>query len=192
MININGISKPIEIIRCKRKTICVKVDIMGNVIARIPTYLPDKDAVKILSEMAPKIEKHIQKELEQERKFQNIKPFTDAEIREMAETALKIIPDRVKYFSKKLGVTYGKITIRCQKTRWGSCSSKGNLNFNCLLAAAPPEVMDAIVVHELCHRKQMNHSKEFYEEIYRVFPEYDKWNLWLKEEGTLLIRRAWR
>lgn len=190
MINVKGISKPLEIIRCKRKTISVKVDISGKVIARIPTYLSDKDAVKILSDMAPNIEKHIQKILEQEKKFQDIKPFTYDEIREMAKIALKIVPERVKYYSEKLGVTYGKITIRCQKTRWGSCSSNGNLNFNCLLVAAPPEALDAIVVHELCHRKQMNHSKEFYKDIYSVFPEYDKWNSWLKEEGSLLIRRA--
>lgn len=190
MINVNGISKPIEIIRSKRKTIAVQVDINGKVIARIPKYLSDKDAIKILSDKASGIEKHIQKKLEQQQKYQDIKPFTDNEIREMADTALKIIPERVEYFSEKLGVTYGKITIRCQKTRWGSCSSNGNLNFNCLLAAAPPEALDAIVVHELCHRKHMNHSKCFYDEIYRVFPEYDKWNLWLKEEGSLLIRRA--
>lgn len=189
MINIKGISKPIEIIRSNRKTLAVQVDMNGKVIARIPKYLSDKEAVKILSEKSSGIEKHIQKKLEQEKKFQDIKPFTNDEIQKMADIALKIIPERVKYFAEKLGVTYGNITIRCQKTRWGSCSSSGNLNFNCLLAAAPPEAMDAIVVHELCHRKYMNHSKNFYEEIYRVFPDYDKWNLWLKDEGALLIRR---
>ena len=79
----------------------------------------------------------------------------------LAEEALKVIPERVEYFAKVIGVTYGKITVRNQKTRWGSCSSKGNLNFNCLLMLAPPEVLDYVVVHELCHRKQMNHSKAF-------------------------------
>ena len=107
----------------------------------------------------------------------------------MAEKALKLIPERVRHYAQLLGVTYGSITIRNQKTKWGSCSSKGNLNFNCLLMAAPPEVVDSVVVHELCHRLHMNHSKEFYAEIYRIFPEYDKWDKWLKENGTLLIRR---
>ena len=63
----------------------------------------------------------------------------------------------------------------------------GNLNFNCLLVAMPPEVLDSVVVHELCHRKHLDHSKEFYADVYRVFPDYDRCNKWLKENGRLLI-----
>ena len=82
------------------------------------------------------------------------------------------------------------ITIRNQKTRWGSCSDKGNLNFNCLLMLAPVEVIDSVVVHELCHLKYMNHSEKFYEEIYRVYPEYDSgMEVALKENGTAIVRR---
>ena len=88
-----------------------------------------------------------------------------------------------------LGVCFGRITIRNQRSRWGSCSSKGNLNFNCLLMLTPPEVIDSVVVHELCHRKEMNHSKAFYAEVLRVFPDYWKWDKWLKENGPQLMRR---
>ena len=95
----------------------------------------------------------------------------------------------MKFYAEKIGVTYGRITIRNQKTRWGSCAANGNLNFNCLLMATPVEVIDSVVVHELCHRRHMNHSKEFYGEIYRVYPDYDKWNKWLKDNGGLLIKR---
>ncbi len=105
----------------------------------------------------------------------------------LAEEALKIIPARVEYFAKVIGVTYGKITIRNQKTRWGSCSSKGNLNFNCLLMLAPPEVLDYVVVHELCHRKQMNHSKAFWLEVEKVLPDYKESRKWLKEDGSQMI-----
>lgn len=115
--------------------------------------------------------------------------FTNEEIHEMADMALKVIPERVKYYAEILGVTYGRITIRNQKTRWGSCSSKGNLNFNCLLMCAPPEVIDSVVVHELCHLKQMNHSKAFYAEVLKVFPNYYKCHDWLKENGGALIKR---
>ena len=101
--------------------------------------------------------------------------------------ALKVIPERVEYFAKVIGVTYGKITIRNQKTRWGSCSSKGNLNFNCLLMLAPSEVLDYVVVHELCHRKQMNHSKAFWLEVEKVLPIYKEVRKWLKEEGSQMI-----
>ena len=89
-----------------------------------------------------------------------------------------------------MGVTYGRITIRNQKTRWGSCSSKGNLNFNCLLMLTPPEVIDYVVVHELCHRKEMNHSKAFWDEVAHVLPDYEKARLWLKTEGDMIMRRA--
>ena len=100
-----------------------------------------------------------------------------------------MIPDRVAYYAEKMGVTYGSITIRNQRTRWGSCSAKGNLNFNCLLMLAPPEVLDGVVVHELCNRIEMNHSKKFYEEVLRVYPEYRKSEKWLKENGRALLRR---
>ena len=102
----------------------------------------------------------------------------------------KNIPERVALFAKIIGVTYGRVTIRCQRTLWGSCSGKGNLNFNCLLMLAPPEAIDAIVVHELCHRKEMNHSKRFYAEVYKAFPEYDKWRKWLKDNGGTIMSRA--
>ena len=82
-----------------------------------------------------------------------------------------------------------RITIRSQRTRWGSCSSKGNLNFNCLLVLFPPEVIDSIVVHELCHRKHMNHSPQFYGEIDKVFPEYKKWHKWLNDNGRLYMAK---
>ena len=86
-----------------------------------------------------------------------------------------------------MGVTYGKITIRHQKTRWGSCSGTGNLNFNCLLMLVPEQVLDYVVVHELCHRKEMNHSPRFWKEVEAIFPEYREARKWLKDHGGSLI-----
>ena len=93
---------------------------------------------------------------------------------------------RVAYYAEKLGVSYGKITLRQQKTRWGSCSSEKNLNFNWKLILAPPEVLDYVVVHELCHLKEMNHSKAFWDEVGKVMPNYETHKLWLKENGWKL------
>ena len=116
--------------------------------------------------------------------------LTREDLHELAEQAKQVIPARAACYARKLGVTYGRITIRKQKTRWGSCSAKGNLNFNCLLMLTPQEVLDSVIVHELCHRKEMNHSARFYAEVLRVFPEYRKWNKWLKENGAAIMCRA--
>ena len=100
-----------------------------------------------------------------------------------------MIPERVSYFAPQVGVTYGNITIRSQRTRWGSCSSKGNLNFNCLLMLVPREVLDYVVVHELCHRKEVNHSPRFWAEVERILPDYKIRQTWLKDNGSQLIGR---
>ncbi|MDY5956330.1 MAG: M48 family metallopeptidase, partial [Frisingicoccus sp.] len=110
----------------------------------------------------------------------NMKPLTRDELQKLADEAVEYIPKRVEHFAKIIGVDYGRITIRNQKTRWGSCSSKGNLNFNCLLMLTPPEVIDYVVVHELCHRKEMNHSKAFWSEVEKVIPNYKEYVEWLK------------
>lgn len=94
-----------------------------------------------------------------------------------------VISQRASYFAAKMGVTYGRISIRAQKTRWGSCSGQGNLNFNWKLILMPPEILDYVVVHELAHRKQMNHSKLFWAEVERILPDYERRRRWLKENG---------
>lgn len=116
-------------------------------------------------------------------------PFTMDEIQELANKAVVVIHEKVRKYAPLVGVDYGRITIRNQRTRWGSCSSIGNLNFNCLLMLFPEEVVDYVVVHELCHRKHMNHSKEFYAEVARVFPDYRRCQKWLKENGEMYVNR---
>lgn len=119
-------------------------------------------------------------------------PLTADEIRALADQALKVLPGRTAYFAALVGVTYGRITIRNQKTRWGSCSSKGNLNFNCLLMLAPASIQDYVVVHELCHRKEMNHSRRFWAEVEKILPDYRERERWLKEYGPVLMDRMLR
>jgi anaerobic ribonucleoside-triphosphate reductase len=90
---------------------------------------------------------------------------------------------KTAHFAKEMGVTYGRITIREQKTRWGSCSSAGNLNYNWKLVLMPEHVMDYVVIHELAHRKEMNHSARFYAVVAQQMPDYKVWQSWLKEHG---------
>ena len=101
----------------------------------------------------------------------------------------KVIPARVAEWARQTGVTYGRVTVKKQKTLWGSCSAKGNLNFNCLLLRCPEDVMDYVIVHELCHRRELNHSPRFWAEVERILPEYRKPLKWLRTEGQALISR---
>ena len=170
------------IIRSDRKTVSLQVK-NGCVTVKAPLYMSNED-----------IENFVQSHIEWiNKRLESIpapcEKLTYEEIKLLADKACRIIPERVEHYARAIGVTYGRITIRNQKSRWGSCSSKGNLNFNCLLMLAPDEVIDAVVVHELCHRKEMNHSKRFYAHVQSVYPEYHKWNKWLKENGPALMCR---
>lgn len=186
---VDGISVPVQLIRSGRKTIGVKVNQKGAVTAHAPYLAKEADILAFLSQHADQIEQYVQRSRVAARQAEDAGRFSAAELEHMAQQAVQVIPQRVAYYARLLGVTYGRITIRNQKSRWGSCSSKGNLNFNCLLMAAPAEVLDSVVAHELCHRKHMDHSKAFYAELYKLFPDYDRCSRWLKEQGVLLMRR---
>lgn len=192
----------VKIIRSNRKTLAIQINPDLSVTVRAPMYALQSDIERILREKESWIQKHIEKIREQEAKrkktqgekgeygeFVERDYLTNEEIKKLADKALQYIPKRVSYFAKQIGVTYGKIKIRNQKTRWGSCSSKGNLNFNCLLMLTPPEVIDYVVVHELCHRKEMNHSRVFWVEVEKVLPNYKEQVKWLKENGGQIIGR---
>ena len=175
------------LIRSDRKTVGMQIK-DGKVIVRAPRRLSKAAIDAFVSEHEDWARKHLAKSVE----AQNVPKLTDAELHALADRALQVIPARVAHYASLLGVSYGRITIRAQKTKWGSCSSKGNLNFNCLLMLAPPEVLDSVVVHELCHRKHMNHSAEFYAEIARVMPDYKIRHAWLKQNGNALMNRVER
>lgn len=95
--------------------------------------------------------------------------------------AREIFTKRVEYFAPQIGKRVNRIAIRGQHTRWGSCSSKGNLNFNWRLMLAPPEIIDYVVVHELCHLLHMNHSKDFWHSVEAILPDYKQRKKWLTE-----------
>lgn len=186
----------VKIIRSNRKTLAIQINPDLSVTVRAPMYAPQSDIERILRDKEGWIQKHIEKIREQEAKRKETQGesveseyLTNEEIKKLADKALQHIPKRVSYYAKQIGVTYGKITIRNQKTRWGSCSSKGNLNFNCLLMLTPSEVIDYVVVHELCHRKEMNHSVAFWAEVEKVIPNYKEQVKWLKENGGKIIGR---
>lgn len=105
--------------------------------------------------------------------------------------AKKRLEERVTYFHRITGGHYTSITVRDQKTRWGSCSSRGTLSFNYRLIFAPPAVLDYVVVHELCHLTHMNHSKDFWNMVATVMPDYKIHKKWLREHGHELTLEAY-
>lgn len=90
------------------------------------------------------------------------------------EHARMVITARVEHYASLHGFTYNRIAIRDTRTRWGSCSSKGNLNFNYRLAFMDRELLDYVVVHELCHLIHMNHSKDYWAEVAKIMPDYEQ------------------
>ncbi len=185
----------IEVIRSKRKTLAIEIRPDMRVVVRAPEKIPQNEIMKFVEEKQNWIKKHLVQmyfKAEENKKQKKEPALTNADIEKLCQKALSVIPDKVKYYAEIMGVTYGRITIRNQKTRWGSCSSKGNLNFNCLLMLMPDKVLDYVVVHELCHLKQMNHSKKFWKEVERYMPDYPNYKKWLNENGGALIERMLR
>lgn len=172
-------------IRSVRKSVSVQITKDGQVIVRCPTGMSDAAVHQIIQGKTQWIEKH----LDNLNSTPALPCFTEQELHDLSAHAAQIIPQRVAYYAREMGVTYGRISIRKQHTRWGSCSSKGNLNFNCLLVLTPPEVLDYVVIHELCHRKEMNHSDRFWNAVAKIMPDYKIQQRWLKENGAALIRR---
>lgn len=163
----------VRIIRSARKSMGLEVKEGGQVLARIPERLPDRELVRFLEEhkgwMADKLAQA--EERAGSRETVNATPVRKLTSTEKVRIARKITA-RVQYYSRLMGVSVGRITIRNQKTRWGSCSSKGNLNFNYQLYYLPDELLDYVVVHELAHRRHMNHSAQFWQEVERYFPDW--------------------
>ena len=180
--------------RSNRRTLALELTPDG-LLVRAPRRATNAEIERFIAKHRRWIDTHMQRLAEQNAKAQQDGALSYEDIRALTDQARDYIPQRVAHYAPLIGIdpaTIGRITIRNQKTRWGSCSAKGNLNFNCLLMLTPPEVIDSIVVHELCHLKEMNHSQRFYEEVLRVFPEYHKWHRWLKEHGGAIMQRAFR
>lgn len=179
-----------EIISSRRRTSRIEINNEGIIRLRVPLRTTKKRAREIIEENRDWIEKHLTIALKERERVESLPPLTNEDIRRLRKEAGEYIPSRATRYAAILGVSYGRITIRCQRKRWGSCSREGNLSFNCLLMLTPPEVIDAIVVHELCHRLEMNHSEKFYGHVLKVYPEYRRWHKWLREKGgEIMLRR---
>ena len=180
----------IKIIRSRRRTTAIQVKPDGAVILRAPSGTSDKAAREFLDKHREWIEKAV---FDVKKRRENAPPapyYTEEEKRALKAAAEERFKERLGYFAPLVGAEYKKLTVRMQKTRWGSCSKSGNISLNALLFLAPPDVCDSVIVHELCHLKHMDHSKAFYNEVLRVFPDYHRCRKWLKEHGDGLLSAA--
>lgn len=178
----NGTKISVKIRRSARKTVALEVKASGEVIARVPNRFLAADAEAFIERHRAWILKKVEltkvRELKmQELAFPKIEELTAKDI----EAIQKKLVEKTMFYARKMKVSVGRITIRNQKTRWGSCSSKGNLNFNYRLYYLPEELLEYVIVHELAHRRHMNHSKEFWEEVAFFYPDYKACRERLKE-----------
>lgn len=178
-----------NVIRSRRKTIAIEIDRVGTVTIRAPYRMPNVTIKSFIQEKQDWIDTHLQKIREGGLDASDVEPIEETVLEELYEEARIDMSERVKHYADIMGVDYGRVTIRCQKTRWGSCSSIGNLNFNCLLMLAPIDVRDYVVIHELAHRKYMNHSKDFWKVVEFVMPDYREKRKWLKTHGDDIMQR---
>lgn len=139
-------------------------------------FIKDSSQYSILSESLLKISFHVK---DRRREKENIINWYRSQTK-------KILDTKVPLFGKRLSITYGKVRIKNQKLRWGSCSKDGNLNFNLLLSALPSHIMDYIIIHELIHLIEFNHSDRFWELVEEAIPTYKDCRDWLKKNGPYI------
>lgn len=160
-IHIDGIG-PVLLERSKRaKHINITIRSLNKIRVGIPFGVSFKKAEDVVHSKIPWIQKHLQKLQHQK----NANPFDSIVVDR--EKARRILTARLAQFAEQYNFQYGKVFIKNQKTRWGSCSSKNNINLNMKLILLPNELMDYVIMHELVHTRIKNHSKEFWAELNR-------------------------
>ena len=183
----------IVVIRSDRRSFAIEIGMDKKIKVRVPRRASKAQIEEMLKAkhdwILKTLDKIEQRNTAEAREYEEAKPLSSEEVKKLKKEARNHLSSLTEYWAKKIGVSYGRISIRGQKTRWGSCSSKGNLNYNYLLMLCPDEVAEYVVIHELCHRIHMNHSKRFWEKIEEFCPNYREARKWLKQNGNSLIAR---
>jgi len=166
-----------RLIRSKRKTVALEIRPDGALWVRAPRWVPRALIEREIVAREEWIARRIAA-------LPPVRPTpSEEELFALREAAQAHIPSRVAHFAAVMGVTPTAVKINAAKKRFGSCSSKGSLNFSCRVMAYPPEAIDYVVVHELAHLIHMNHSAAFYAVVASVLPDY-------KQRAALLRNRG--
>ena len=164
---------PVQVIRSKRKTMAVQVTTDCKVIVRVPFGVSDRNIQDFITRHRGWIvQKYMEASVRKKQSQQSDIPLYESLDSRTKKRIKETITEKVRDYSQIMGVTVGRVSIRNQKTRWGSCSSKGNVNFNYRLYYMPESLLNYVVIHELAHRKHMNHSPRFWEEVSKYCPDY--------------------
>ncbi len=158
-----------KIIRSNRRTMAIEVTETAEVLVRIPFFVTDKKALEFASSKTLWIEKAVQK---QRSKPQNCHNITPEEIKELKQKAKEYLPLRTEYYSRLTGLKYKSIKITSAKKRFGSCNGKNGICFSYMLMLYPKVAIDYVIVHELCHTKHHNHSKNFWDLVATYMPDF--------------------
>lgn len=182
----NTYSIPFEVSYSERKSYSISLTEEGFLKVKLPLFLRNSDITSILKEKSHWILTHYKtyEKRKLERPPSNLtQAQQEALEKRYREAAREYITKRAGHWADLMGVTYSSIAIRSQKTRWGSCSSRGTLSFNWKLMLAPPPVLDYVIIHELCHLVHMNHSADFWKCVSIYMPDYKIKRQWLKNHG---------
>ena len=174
-----------SVVFSKRRTLCLQIKSDGALIVRAPRgYSASK-----IEEFVVKHKKWIDEKLKALENKPTINTLSQDEIKKLKERTREIVAPIIERYSKIMGVFPKNVSVNSAKTRFGSCSSLGNINFSCRLALYPYEGIEYVCVHELAHLKEMNHSARFWAEVEKVMPDYKEHRLWLKRHGGELMAR---
>ena len=156
------------VIYSKRKTISISIN-KGKVIVKAPIGTNEKTIEELLIKHSNWIEKHL---ILQKKKEALTSSLTDEEVKALKKKARAYLKEKTEYYAKIMGLNYGRITITSAQKRFGSCSSEGNISYSYRLMLYPEAAREYVVVHELAHLKEMNHSSKFYAIVASVLPDY--------------------
>lgn len=179
----------IEVVRSRRKTLALELKDDGRLLLRAPLWCSRRELNAFVEKNRGWIERKLRESEARREAFAAIPKLGEEELRALQRRGREVFPARCAYFAPLLGVRYGRIGVRKQRSKWGSCSAKGNLSFNCLLLLAPESVLDYVVAHELCHLREMNHSKRFWVLVEGLCPDYREARRWLRANGGALLAR---
>lgn len=157
----------VKVSRVKTNYIRLKVEPDGKVSATIPYYATLISLKSLISKNRQNLRKTIAR-------LPEFHKYTEEEVKQIRKKAKEFLPVRVEYLAKQHGFKYGKLSFRNQKTRWGSCSSSNNISLNIALIVLPPRLIDYVILHELAHTVEKNHSAKFWSKLEKVCPDCKK------------------